>query len=285
MATYVVGDVHGCFDSLSALLAQMPLDPARDRLWLTGDLVNRGPRSLEVLRWAERIAATMGQRFACVLGNHDLRLLAVAAGARPARPRDTLDRVLAAPDAAALIAWLGRLPLVVRHRGWLLVHAGLPPKWQPAKAERRARRAETLLAGPAAVRLLSRRPGEGLAEDAPGGGDVDEEARAAAALDAFTQLRVVDRRGRAYDFSGPLADLPAGCTPWFRAWRQQAGRRHPEVEVIFGHWSALGLYRADGVLGLDTGCVWGGALTAVRLDDGTVYRQPVVEPAAELPGG
>lgn len=275
MATYAVGDVHGCWESLERLLGRLPFEPARDRLWLVGDLVNRGPRSLEVLRWARATAAAMGERFAVVLGNHDLRLLALAAGVTRAKRLDTLEPVLAAPDTAELVGWLGSRPLVHRDPGgdgWVMVHAGLLPRWTAGDAEAAARRVETALAGPRREALLVRGPAD-HAEDDP------ELPPLREALAAFTLLRTMTPAGRRCDHSGRLEETPEGCVPWFRMpGRRTAGRR-----IVCGHWSALGLHREDGLLALDTGCVWGKRLTAVRLDDGEVFEQQTVERPDELP--
>jgi bis(5'-nucleosyl)-tetraphosphatase (symmetrical) len=264
MATYAIGDVHGCWETLRALLARVGFSPRRDRLWLVGDLVNRGPRSLEVLRWA----AELGDGLVVVLGNHDLYLLARAAGIAERKRRDTLDAVLAAPDREALLAWLRGRPLLHREGDRVLVHAGLFPDWSVEAAERLARETEERLRGESGDRLLrsavAKRPDrwrEGLSAG----------ARARVALAGMARLRALSADGRmCHDFSGPLAALPAGCLPWFAA----PGRRSAGALVIFGHWAALGLRLAPGVAALDTGCVWGQSLTALRLDDGAVFQEP-----------
>jgi bis(5'-nucleosyl)-tetraphosphatase (symmetrical) len=264
MATFAIGDVHGCFATLRALLARIDFSPGRDRLWMVGDLVNRGPRSLDVLRWA----AEMGDRLTVVLGNHDLHLLARAAGIAERKRRDTMDDVLDAPDRDELLAWLRNRPLLHREGDRVLVHAGLFPPWTIARAERLARATETRLRGPGGDRLLrsalEKRPDrwrEGL-----GAG-----ARARITLAGMARLRAVTAAGEmCADFSGPPAELPAGCLPWFAV----PGRRSVEAQVIFGHWAALGLRLAPGIAGIDTGCVWGQSLTALRLDDGTVFQEP-----------
>jgi len=264
MATLAIGDVHGCFETLRALLARVGFSPRRDRLWLVGDLVNRGPRSLEALRWA----AGMGDRLVVVLGNHDLYLLGRAAGVVERKRRDTLDAVLAAADRDELLAWLRERPLLHREGDRVLVHAGLFAEWTVEHAEQLARETEARLRGPAGDRLLRsaavKRPDrwrEGLAAG----------ARARVALAGMARLRALTAAGRMCpDFSGPPAELPAGCMPWFEA----PGRRSAGVQVIFGHWAALGLRLAPGVAALDTGCVWGQSLSALRLDDGQVFQEP-----------
>jgi bis(5'-nucleosyl)-tetraphosphatase (symmetrical) len=241
VALYAVGDVQGCFRTLERLLRRIRFDPGGDRLWLAGDLVNRGPRSLEVLR----LARGLGESLVCVLGNHDVHLLGLALGVRPRKRADTLDAVLGAPDRDELVDWLRRRPLLHREDGRLLVHAGLQPAWTAAEAEDVARSLERRLRG-----------------------------RDALALQTFTLLRTCARDGRpCRDFSGPPDEAPKGCHPWFTV----PGRRAADTLVVCGHWAALGLRREGNVLALDTGCVWGGPLSAVRLDDGTLFQEPLAD--------
>jgi bis(5'-nucleosyl)-tetraphosphatase (symmetrical) len=270
VATYAIGDVHGCFLTLRRLLRRISYDPRCDRLWLVGDLVNRGPRSLEVLRWA----ADQGDRLTVVLGNHDLHLLARAAGLARARRRDTLEEVLAAPDRDDLLAWLRQRPLLHREDGFLLVHAGLLPAWTPAEAERLAREVEEELRGARAGRLLARLR---AAPPRPWRASLTAGARRHLALAAFTRLRTLRQDGRLCDdFTGPLEEAPRGCLPWF----DLPGRRSAGETVIFGHWAALGLLLRDDLAALDTGCVWGRELTALRLDDRREWKL-FQEPSAE----
>lgn len=276
MATFAVGDVHGCFATLERLLGRLPFDEETDRLWLVGDLVNRGPRSLEVLRWARERAGAMGERFAAVLGNHDLRLLALAAGVTRPKRLDTLEEALAAPDGEELVGWLGALPVL--HEGevggepWVMVHAGLRPEWTVEEAGAAARRVEGALAGAERERLLVKEPADPGAHD-PELRPLREE------LATFTLLRTLAADGRRCDFSGALEELPSGCVPWFR----MPGRRSVGRRIVCGHWAALGVHREQGVLAIDTACVWGRKLTAVRLDDGEVFQQDAVEGADERP--
>ena len=267
MATWVVGDVQGCFSTFQALLDRLEFRPGQDRLWFVGDLVNRGPDSLGMLRWAYRYRDSL----ACVLGNHDLHLLAQREGVIPARPRDTLGPLLAAPDAGELCEWVAGLPFVHREDGFLLVHAGLLPGWTLA---------ETEAAGAAASEGLSRdRPGflralYALRGDRPpedheksAGDDLD---RAVAAASVFTRIRIVDGEGApAFDFDGVPEAIPPGHRPWFE------GLSIPEeVTVVFGHWAALGLMVSERAVCLDSGCVWNGSLTALRIEDGALRIQP-----------
>lgn len=270
MATYAIGDIHGCFETLQGLLRRIAFDPRQDNLWLVGDLVNRGPRSLEVLRWAME----QGDRLVVVLGNHDLHLLARAAGVAEARKRDTLEPVLAAPDRDDLLGWLRQRPLIHRQGETLMVHAGLFPDWSPRRAERLAREVEERLRGDGGVRLVEaveQRTAERWKEGLAG------PERARAALAGFARMRTVDPAGRmCAGFSGPPDEAPRGCRPWFAV----RGRRTAGLTVIFGHWAALGLRIGRGIACLDTGCAWGRQLTALRLDDWRVFQEPSVEGAA-----
>ncbi len=262
-------------ESLRALLARIDYQPGRDRLWLTGDLVNRGPRSLEVLRWAR----AQGDSIDTVLGNHDLHLLARAAGVAQRRARDTIEDVLAAPDRDDLIEWLRHRALLVRDGDMLMVHAGLLPEWSPDQAVELARDLEAELRGPRWAALL------GSWRGAPGSwrSELEPGVRRALALSAMATLRAVNAEGAMRrDFNGPPAEAPPGCVPWF----DHPARRSREARVVFGHWAALGLLLRDDVAALDTGCVWGGKLTALRLDDGAVFQQPALERSeARSPAG
>ena len=260
---YAIGDVQGCWRSLRALLDVIDHRPGSDRIWLCGDLVNRGPRSLEVLRWA----MGQGDGVVTVLGNHDLHLLARAAGLRRARPRDTLDDVLMAPDRAPVIEWLRARPMVHREGGELLVHAGLLPAWSAADAEALAREVEATLRGPRRTDLL------GAWKHAPAAwrGDLTPAERRALAVSAFATLRCVKEDG-AMDrkFDGSPAEAPPGRVPWF----DHPARASRDVRVVCGHWAALGLLVRPDLAALDTGCVWGNVLTALRLDDGALFQVP-----------
>jgi bis(5'-nucleosyl)-tetraphosphatase (symmetrical) len=265
MATYAVGDVQGCYLTLRRLLEVCRFAPGRDKVWLAGDLVNRGPRSLEVLRWARGL----GESLVTVLGNHDLHLLARAFGAREAKADDTLETVLAAPDVGDLLAWLRTRPLLYREGSRLLVHAGLQPAWSLDDAEAAARDVEGALAGPdagALAGLLRRRGFPAWRSDLP------RSDRLAIALQTFVLMRTCRPDGRlCHGFSGPPAAAPAGCKPWFdhEPWRSG------DTMVVCGHWARLGLHVRRNLLAIDTGCVWGGPLTAVRLEDRRVFQ---VEP-------
>jgi len=258
MAHYAIGDLQGCHAEFMALLGRLRFDPAADRLWLTGDLVNRGPDSLAVLREVK----ALGRAVTVVLGNHDLHLLALAFAPKSVKRRDPeLVAVLEAHDAAELLEWLRTRPLLHRDRalGWTLIHAGLPPQWTLGQAEACAGEVQDALREDAA----------GLLEDMYGN-EPDRWSPALRGADrlrftvnCLTRLRFVDRKGRLLlAYKGAVADAPSGSLPWFR---------HPERAtrgdaVVFGHWSALGYLAEPGLRALDTGCVWGGELTAIRLD-------------------
>jgi bis(5'-nucleosyl)-tetraphosphatase (symmetrical) len=259
MALYAIGDVQGCDAELGALLSALQFSPDRDRLWLVGDLVNRGPASLAVLR---RIRA-LGDAASVVLGNHDLHLLAVAHGCAPTRSDDTLEDVLAAPDRDALLDWLAQRPLLHEDPSLdlCMLHAGLAPQWDVALARRCAREFE------AALQREPRKLFSRLYGDHPD--RWDDDLRGAERLrfiaNCFTRLRYLDAEGRLLlrAKGSPKKAQGKGMVPWFEApqarWR---GSR-----MVFGHWSTLGYLQTAEVTALDTGCVWGGTLTALRLDD------------------
>ncbi len=278
MATWAIGDVHGCYRTLQALLGRMDLDVRRDRLWMVGDLVNRGPRSLKVLRWAQELDKEMGDRFQVVLGNHDLHLIARHLGIAEARPRDTLDGILDAPEGPDLVEWLRRRPFVHFERvgdcDYVLVHAGLVPGWSAADALAASQRLGRLLRGRDAQLLLRRGsdPGQRRCRPTPppmpSAGDPG--ARNRAALAAFTRTRMLDSELRPHEWSGPPEDAPSGLKPWYRV----RPRSCPEHTIVCGHWAALGLRLEHDLIALDSGCAWGGPLTAIRLDDRRVVQEP-----------
>lgn len=258
MAIYAIGDVQGCFEPLQQLLTKLEFDPRNDHLWFTGDLVNRGPRSLEVLRFV----AGLGERAVTVLGNHDLHLLAVASGCASPKPRDTLEPVLTAPDRDALLEWLRRRPLfhIDAARGLALVHAGLVPQWDIDEARALAGEVEAVLSSPRATVLYTHMYG-----NAPDRWDdaLRDYDRLRFIVNVCTRLRYCDPDGRInLTHKGAPGSQPAPWVPWFRA----PARRSRGTRIVFGHWSTLGVHNADGVLGLDSGCVWGDKLTAMRID-------------------
>jgi len=252
---YAIGDIQGCHEELRGLLARLKFSADRDRLWFVGDLVNRGPQSLETLR----LVRALGDNAVTVLGNHDLHLLAVMHGARPKRRSDTLDAVLAAPDREALTEWLLTRPLAHSEAKDLLVHAGVVPQWTVAMTLELSREVQ------AALRRDPRRLLERMYGNAPDTWSAALEGmeRLRFAINALTRMRVCTADGRIdLTLKGPPPPPSSPLRPWFTF----AGRATRASRVIFGHWSALGLVLQPGVLGPDTGCVWGGALTAVDLD-------------------
>jgi bis(5'-nucleosyl)-tetraphosphatase (symmetrical) len=260
MSTYVIGDLQGCYSVLQRLLEQLRFDPGQDRLWFTGDLVNRGPESLQALRFVK----SLGPAALSVLGNHDLHLLAVANGGRAGR-RDTLQPILAAADREELLDWLRRLPLLHESADGsvALLHAGLPPQWDLPQARACAREAEGALAGPGCGELLADMYGDEPRTWRDSLGGVD---RLRFIINCYTRLRYCDRDGR-MDFTakGAPGSQAPGLLPWFSAPR----RRSAGTTLLFGHWSTLGRvhWPDQDVYGLDTGAVWGGRLTALRLED------------------
>ncbi len=267
MATYAIGDVQGCLSSLERLLDEIHFSPGRDRIWLLGDLVSRGADSAGVLRRLQ----TLGSAAAAVLGNHDLRFLAYAEGCVPARPKDTFLDIVRAPDRDELIHWLSRQPLIHQEGRFLMVHAGLLPQWTVPKAIGLAREVEDALRGQARRDLLSLlHSAESPQWDhAPGGFE-----RLQVIVSVLTRIRICTADGIvAWPFTGPPASAPPGFHPWFEV----PGRKSQDAVIVCGHWAALGLRRTGSVVALDTGCVWGRALTAFRLEDGAVFQVSCAE--------
>ena len=264
MALYAIGDIQGCHAEFCELLTLIGFSPREDRLWLVGDLVNRGPDSLEVLR----NVMSLGDAATTVLGNHDFHLLTVAAGHRRQHRSDTLDAILAAPDRDALLHWLQTRPLVVVEGDRMLVHAGLLPSWTPAVALLLSREVEATLAGPDAREFLGVLYGD---EPRQWRDDLTGFDRLRVVVNACTRLRycTADDTMEFEEKRGP-AHTPAGFLPWFG----QPTRRSAHVNVVCGHWSTLDLLLAQNVQMLDSGCLWGGALTALRLSDRRVFQVP-----------
>ena len=274
MATYAIGDIQGCHAELCELLALTGFAPASDRLWLVGDLVNRGPDSLRVLREVK----ALGEAAITVLGNHDLHLLIVAAAHRRPHRSDTLADVLAAPDRDELLAWLAARPLVHYEDERLLVHAGVLPSWTPATALMLGREVQAVMAGAGAREFLRELYGD---EPRTWRDDLAGMDRLRAIVNVCTRLRFCTAEGTMeFREKRGAAFAPPGFLPWF----EHPGRRTAQVTVVCGHWSTLDLMLRPNVLMLDSGCVWGGALTAVRLDDGRVYQVPSRSPVMPKPG-
>lgn len=258
MTLYAIGDVQGCVRAFHALLDKIRFDPDEDRLWLVGDLVNRGPESGDVLREVMRL----GDRVTTVLGNHDLHLLAAAAGIRQPSDSDTFHDVLEASDAHELIEWLRHRPLLHRDRDrrLVLVHAGIPPVWTVGKARRRAREVERRLRAPDWQSALQDMYGDSPSEWGKG---LTGSDRRRFTINALTRMRFCDAVGRLdFGFSGPPGSQPTHLVPWFDSPQRRGRKWH----IVFGHWSALGVFRREDITALDSGCVWGRELTAVALD-------------------
>ncbi len=264
MPTYVIGDVQGCSHELKSLLELIGFDPAGDRLWFVGDLVNRGPDSAGVLRFVK----ALGDSALTVLGNHDLHLLMVADGMERQHRSDTIHDVLCAPDREELIDWLRHRPLFHKEDNTVLVHAGLLPQWSADKASRLAAEVEAALRGPNRIDLMANMYGNKPHEWSD---ELSGHARLRVIINAMTRMRYCTHEGSMeFSHKGGLDKAPEGYLPWFDvpdpAW---AGSR-----IVFGHWSALGLMMRENLVALDTGCLWGGALTAVRLEDRRVFQIP-----------
>ena len=257
MATYAIGDIQGCEDELRRLLDLLRFDPARDLLWFVGDLVNRGPGSLGVLRLVRSLDASS----VVVLGNHDLHLLALAEGNGKHAKKSNLDAILAAPDRDALLDWLRHRPLMHHdaRRGFTMVHAGLPPQWTLAEALAHARELEEALRRPDYRGFLFAMYGNEPACWSP---DLAGMDRLRFITNCLTRLRYCSADGTlALKEKGTLASRPKHLIPWF----QCPERKTRGDRIIFGHWSSLGYWNRDNVFGIDSGCLWGGSLTAIRL--------------------
>lgn len=267
MHTYVIGDVQGCYITLRALLKKIAFDDRQDQLWFVGDLVNRGADSLAVLRFVR----DLGERAIVVLGNHDLHLLAIAAGIAKTKAGDTLAETLAAPDCDDLLTWLRHRPLLHCGREAAMVHAGLHPAWDWPRAQALAREIESALRGSDYRTLLGNMYGD---EPSVWRDDLETVARLRLAMNVMTRMRVITASGALnLKFKGGVDQIPATQRPWFDV----ETARKPAPLLLVGHWSALGLRVSDAFVALDTGCLWGRELTAYRLRDGKIFSQPSVE--------
>ncbi len=255
--TFVVGDIHGCLGTFERLLEEARFDVDRHRLWLVGDIVNRGPDSLGMLRRARQLHEEMGSRFRMVLGNHDLHLLAVADRASRQRPKDTFTEILTAPDRGGLLGWLRRRKLAHLQNGYLLVHAGILPTW-------------TLDEIMVAARQLEKRLRKGNKSLSQRG--------ASRSMAALTRIRMLDSRSRMSTYSGTPEEAPRTLKPWFKLWQRRHIPGEAPLTILFGHWAALG-QRSGGKgprhwISLDSGCVYGRDLSALRLPDGKLFTTP-----------
>lgn len=271
---YLIGDVQGCDDALQRLLAEIGFSASRDRMVVLGDLVNRGPHSLRTLRRLR----DFGDAATCLLGNHDLHLLAVGQGVRPPHRSDSLQEILASPERARWLDWLRHRRLAVLAGPWLCVHAGVVPQWSAQDTLDRAAEVEGHLRGPEIAAFLQAMYGN---EPRRWRDDLQGTDRSRFIVNALTRLRFCTPQGDLeFETKEGACAAPPGHAPWFDI-PGRATRGHP---IAFGHWSTLGLLNRPDLLGIDTGCVWGGRLTAVRVDDG---RREVVQvkcQAARVPG-
>ena len=282
MAMYLIGDVQGCDAPLQRLLDAIAFSPSRDTIFLLGDLVNRGPQSDAVLR---RLMA-YGSSARCLLGNHDLHLLAVAHGVRAAQRNDTLDCILQAPDRTALLGWLQQqhlaLELATPQTRWLMVHAGVLPQWSVQQTLALAAEVETLLRSPQALTFFQQMYGNAPARWSD---DLQGMDRLRVVVNALTRLRFCSAAGEMeFATKEGAGTAPAGYLPWFDAPSRQTG----DCTLAFGHWSTLGWLDRSDVFSLDSGCVWGGCLTALEINTGTARAAPLRHEvhceAAQTPG-
>ena len=271
---YLVGDLQGCCDPLERLLQTLDFSPSRDHLYLLGDLVNRGPDSLGVLR---RLRGLQGSA-TCLLGNHDLHLLAVAHGVRKPHRSDTLDGILSAPDRDDWLHWLRHQRLAVHAHGWLMVHAGVLPQWDAAQTVALAAEVEAMLRSPSLGEFLTQMYGN-VPERWDDG--LTGVARWRCIVNSLTRLRFCSADGTMeFATKEGAGGAPEGYMPWFEV----PGRRTEGTPIAFGHWSTLGLIDRDDLLALDTGCLWGGQLTAARIDGPAREIVQVPCPQAQKPG-
>ncbi|WP_038173704.1 MULTISPECIES: bis(5'-nucleosyl)-tetraphosphatase (symmetrical) ApaH [Vibrio] len=267
MATYIVGDLQGCLDELLLLLDKVKFKPKKDTLWVAGDLVARGPKSLDVLRYLK----SLGKSVKIVLGNHDLHLLAVSLGLFKAKDKDRTAAILSAPDKKELLKWLRKQPLLAEHEQFVMCHAGISPQWSLDQARSAAKEVEAILHGKEWRWLI-----ENMYANQPDRwhDKLKGIERYRYIINAFTRMRFCAADGR-LDMACKLPPNKVkdeGLQPWF-----EVEQRIPLTKtVIFGHWAALEGYQNNDVIGLDTGCVWGGSLTMLRWDDKTFFTQPAL---------
>ncbi len=257
MAIYAIGDIQGCYDCLLTLLDKIDFDRDRDQLWFAGDLVNRGPKSLETLRFIK----SLGDSAVSVLGNHDLHLIAKSLNARKPNKKDTLTQVLEAPDRDELLDWLRHRPLFHHQNKFNLIHAGIPPQWTLKEAQKMAGLVEKIIQGPDYAAFFQTMYG-----NKP---DIWSESmskmdKARFTVNCLTRMRYCDAEGRLdFHYNGAPGTQPKHLMPWFEV----PGRKSTDGTIIFGHWSTLGFYHGHHCYGIDTGCLWGGQLTALKISN------------------
>jgi bis(5'-nucleosyl)-tetraphosphatase (symmetrical) len=271
---YLIGDLQGCCDALDRLLAEIGFSASRDHLYALGDLVNRGPQSLATL---QRLRG-LGNAATCLLGNHDLHLLALAHGVRKPHRFDTVGEILASPERAAWIDWLRQRPLAHSAQGWLMVHAGVVPQWDAATTLLLAGEVQQQLRGDALPAFLQVMYGNEPARWDPALAGAE---RLRFTVNVLTRIRYVSADGKLdFDSKEGADEAPAGLCPWFEA----PGRQTEGTPIAFGHWSTLGLINRPDLIALDTGCVWGGRLSAMRIDGGRRELVQVECAQAQRPG-
>lgn len=267
MSTYAIGDIQGCFDNLLALLKLIQFNESKDTLWFIGDLVNRGPKSLEVLRFIKQL----GEKHITILGNHDLHLLAVGIQARQQNPQDTLQTILSAPDCDALLTWLRERPLLHYDQDFeiMMVHAGLAPSWTLEQAKQLANEVEMAIRSNDHFAYFKAMYGN---EPTHWNNSLTGLARLRCITNYLARVRYCHADGSlALAYKGKIIDKPQDLIPWFEV----PNRCNREVKIIFGHWAALeGKVNVPNLFAIDTGCVWGNCLTALRLDDGKRFSTP-----------
>ena len=261
MAVYAIGDIQGCFSELEQLLDKIKFNVNQDQLWFVGDLVNRGPQSLDTIQYIR----TLGNSAKCVLGNHDIHLIACHAGVQSCKPKSSLNQILQHPQADEIVNWLRFQPLLHHDSklNWSMVHAGLIPQWDLATALSCAKEVETQLRSNHYIKFLDHAYG-----DSPNIWDskLSKRDRWRVILNVFTRLRLCDKYGAMnFSYKGPLGKQDKHLHAWF-----DIDRKSEDMNIIFGHWSALGLKQTYNLLGLDTGCLWGNQLTAARIDSNSV---------------
>lgn len=269
MAIYAFGDIQGCYDPLRRLFDYVRFDPASDQAWFVGDLVNRGPQSLEVLRFVKGLGAAAS----VVQGNHDLHMLMQSEGYGKTNKEDTFGDVLMAPDCDELLAWLRVQPLFHVEGDYAMVHAGLLPQWSVAQAQALSDEVVAALSAPDYRDFLAHMWGS---EPVAWADDLEGWDRLRVIVNAMTRMRFCTAAG-AMEFrtKGPPDRPPPDCVPWFEV----PGRVSADHAIVCGHWSALGFRQTDKLLALDSGCLWGGRLTCVRLDDRRVFQLPCPQQA------
>ena len=273
MATYAIGDIQGCLSALQRLLEKLDFDVSRDCLWFVGDLVNRGPQSLATLRFIR----DLDDAAITVLGNHDLHMMAISQGLRPQTHRDNIDDVLSAPDRDELFDWIRKKPLMHHDDslGFTMVHAGFSPSWDLPEAQRCATEVESVLRSNNYQQFITRMYGD---EPSRWSDDVSGIDRWRYIVNCFTRLRFCDQDGRLTLKEKGAPSEHDGLLPWF----QVPGRESADLRIVFGHWSTLGRYQGNNVFCLDSGCVWGGEMTALRLDGKPKWFSVPCSPVCEI---